>query len=110
MGEYLLNREFTRQDIDGVIIGAIGVIDAPLTPAEKGWEAFSRIQHGVTEEIRQQARDELLSTSVTDIRSFGEVLTEVTKQNPVVTVLGNKSQLELYNKTSEVQLQIKPLI
>ncbi len=107
-GEYLLTHEFTKGDIDGAIIGAIGSLDQPQTPIDKGWGAYIREITGWTDELRQQYRDELLSTSIKDIHAFGEVLKEASKSG-VVTVFGNKQDLENYSaKVSK--LEVKQLI
>ncbi len=50
------------------IIGCIGDVDAYQLPDAKGYSAMSRYLLGVTDEERQQRRDQILSTSTKDFR------------------------------------------
>ena len=50
------------------IIGTIGDIDSYQLPDSKGYTAFMRHVLGVTDEERQQRRDEILGTTIKDFR------------------------------------------
>ena len=50
------------------IIGTIGDIDSYQLPDSKGYTAFMRHVLNVTDEERQQRREEILGTTVKDFR------------------------------------------
>ena len=56
------------------IIGAIGDMDAYQLPDAKGYTSMVRYLLGKSDESRQQTRDEMLATSVDDLRTFADVL------------------------------------
>lgn len=72
--KYLLETDFSKDQIDGAIIAAIGRIDTYKKPQEKGGQAMEWYLKGVSKEYRQQKRNEHLSTKLEDIRAFGEAM------------------------------------
>jgi hypothetical protein len=50
------------------IIGTIGDVDAYQLPDAKGYSALSRYLLGVTDEERQQRRDQILGASLKDFK------------------------------------------
>ena len=86
-------REFLRElalsdaELNKAIIGAIGDLDAYQLPDAKGWTSLTRDLLGDTDEVRQQFRDEVLSTTAQDFKAFAKVLATVKEQGEVV-VLG----------------------
>ena len=74
-------------------VGTIGQIDAYLLPDAKGYKARRRFLKGVTEDERQQVRDEVLSTTRSDFRAFADSLDEL-KEHGIVKVLGSESSIE----------------
>ena len=53
---------------DQAIIGTMGDIDSYQLPDAKGSSALSRYLLGVTDDERQQRRDEILATSAKDFK------------------------------------------
>lgn len=80
------NLELTQDELNKAIIGTIGDIDAYQLPDAKGRTAFMRYILGITEEQRQQRRDEILGTSMKDFREFASILDVVRKDGQVVAV------------------------
>jgi hypothetical protein len=66
--EFLRNLEMDKDALTKAIIGTIGDIDGYQLPDAKGYTAFMRHVLGVTDEERQQRRDEILATSNKDFK------------------------------------------
>jgi Zn-dependent M16 (insulinase) family peptidase len=92
----LSDRELTK-----AIIAAIGDLDTYQLPDAKGYTSMMRYLTNRTEELRQEIRDEILSTNGEDFIGFGEVLEKVTQSN-AIAVLGAQSALESANLGLEV--------
>lgn len=95
-GDYLRKLQLSEQELTKSIIGAIGRRDQYLLPDAKGFTSLKRYLSGVTDEYRQRIRDEVLSTSVSDFASFGEVLDSVARTGRVV-VLGSENAIKETN-------------
>ena len=65
---FLKGLELDDDTLTKAIIGTIGDIDSYQLPDSKGYTAFMRHVLGVTDEERQQRRDEILGTTVKDFR------------------------------------------
>ena len=52
------------------VIGTISNLDAPLTPSVKGSRGLSAYLSGVTEEMMQTERDQILGATKEDIRAL----------------------------------------
>lgn len=85
---HLSELELSRQELDAAIVGAVGELDAYLLPDAKGSAAFARILTGDTAELRQQLRDEILSTTAEQFREFGRALEAFTGQGRVCALGG----------------------
>jgi len=62
-----------------------------------------------TEESRQRMREEVLSTTATDFRSFAEALAEVARQGSVA-VLGSAAAIEAANRERPGFLQVEKVL
>lgn len=70
--EFLRTLELDNDSLTKAIIGTIGDIDAYQLPDAKGYTAFLRHVLGVSDEERQQRRDQILGTSLKDFRYASE--------------------------------------
>lgn len=66
--EFLRSLELDQDSLTKAIIGTIGDIDAYQLPDAKGYTAFLRHILGVTDDERQQRRDQILGTTIKDFR------------------------------------------
>lgn len=66
--EFLRTLELDNDSLTKAIIGTIGDIDAYQLPDAKGYTAFLRHVLGVSDEERQQRRDQILGTTLKDFR------------------------------------------
>eukprot|EP00887_Chlorella_sp_A99_P003900 scaffold11.g3900.t1 len=113
--DYLRGLHLTSDELTKSIIGTIGDIDAYQLPDAKGRTAFMRHILGITDEQRQQRRDEVLSTSLGDFHAFADVLAAVRDQGQVVVVTNaeraeaaNKERPGLFAEVKKAQLGALP--
>ena len=91
----------TENEIKKAIIAAIGDLDAYQLPDAKGYTSMLRYLTNRTDELRQEIRDEVLSTNGEDFIAFGEVLEKVAQSN-AVAVIGSQNAIESANIGLEV--------
>jgi Zn-dependent M16 (insulinase) family peptidase len=96
-GQFLGQVELSQDEITKSIIGAIGQVDGYQLPDAKGYTSMIRYLLGITDEIRQQRREEILSTGVSDFRAFADILQGVKDQGFVV-VLGSQEDIQVANQ------------
>ena len=94
--DFLRNLDLHEAELTKSIIGAIGGIDGYQLPDAKGSTSLRRHLIGLTDEARQQYRDEVLSTTAADFKAFGEVLAQVNEKG-VVVVLGSADAINAAN-------------
>ena len=87
----------SEADVLEAVIGAIGDLDSPQSPDQKGFAALSQFLHGGTQADRQLWRDEVLATTALDFSDFGKRLSKLGESGSVV-VVGSESSLEAANK------------
>ena len=88
-------------ELTKAIIAAIGDLDAYQLPDAKGYTSMLRYLTNRTDELRQEIREEVLSTNGEDFIAFGEVLEKVAQSN-AVAVLGSQNAIESANIGLEV--------
>lgn len=74
------------------ILGTISGIDQPLTPPQKGDNAYSFYFSKRTLEDVQRDRTDILNTTATDIKSYSTMIQSILDQN-AICVYGNKEKL-----------------
>jgi Zn-dependent M16 (insulinase) family peptidase len=88
-------------ELTKAIIAAVGDLDAYQLPDAKGYTSMLRYLTNRTDELRQEIREEVLSTNGEDFIAFGEVLEKVAQSN-AVAVLGTQHAIESANIGLEV--------
>ncbi|TGY91479.1 insulinase family protein [Petralouisia muris] len=91
--EYLENFQATEKEMTGYILGTFSSVDAPLTPAGKTGRSATAYFTGITEEMLQKEREEILHASQEDIRSLSGVVKAILKEN-AFCVIGNEEKLK----------------
>ncbi|MBN2399710.1 MAG: insulinase family protein [Candidatus Aminicenantes bacterium] len=98
---FLLNLALEERDLRRLIIGTISDWDRPLNPSQKGFEAVQQYLRGDTLAMLQKERDEILSTTMDDLKGFADMVAKVMAQN-VLCVVGNEKKIadekELFKK------------
>lgn len=96
-GPFLRENRPSDSEVEKNIIGVIGSLDSYELPDSKGYSSMSRYLLGVTEDYRQQLRDEVLATTPDDFVKFGDVLDGVRDHGQIV-VLGSQGAIDAANK------------
>lgn len=91
--EYLRSFQADERDMTKYVIGTISSLDVPLTPSLKGLRALSAWLSGVTQEMLQQERDEVLSAKEEDIRKLAPII-EAVLDTGAICVIGNEEQIK----------------
>lgn len=71
---WLRSLELDQDALTKAVIGTIGDIDGYQLPDAKGYTALMRYVLGVTREERQRRREEILGTTLKDVREFAEAI------------------------------------
>jgi Zn-dependent M16 (insulinase) family peptidase len=106
---FLKSASIGPSELERCIIGTIGEIEPYRLPDAKGFEAMQRSLVGETNAVRQTVREEVLSSTVGDIRAFAEVAAEIAKRGKLV-VIGSKASLEHANVAHPGLLAIGKLL
>ena len=104
--EYLRNYQADEEEMTKYVIGTISDMDVPLTPAGKGSMSMTAYLCGVTQEMLQRERDQVLNASVEEIRALAEPIEAVVAQNNLC-VIGSESAVE---ENRELFGQVKTLV
>ncbi|MBN2830488.1 MAG: insulinase family protein, partial [Candidatus Cloacimonetes bacterium] len=96
-GDFLRNFKCSNRDLTKYIIGAVSPLDNPITPSQLSPIVMRRYLMGVTEEMIQKNREELLDTKVSDINSLGDMLDAVVADN-IICTFGNSAKIEEENE------------
>merc|ERR1711968_365663 len=81
--EALLESEISDGDILQGVIGAIGDLDSPLSPDQKGYSSMIQYLSGESATDRQKWRDGILQSSEKDFKDFAERLKRVSEDGSV---------------------------
>ncbi len=75
------------------IIGAVSDLDVPMNPAAKGLQSLSAYMTGVTQEMMQKERDEILSATAEDIRELSAYINAFMDED-FLCVVGNANKIK----------------
>lgn len=103
--EYLDQFQATEREMTGYILGTFSAVDAPLTPAGKTGRSATAYLTGITEEMLQKEREEILQASQEDIRSLSGIVRAILQEN-AFCVIGNEEKLK---EEKELFLELKNL-
>lgn len=104
--DYLRKFAVSSREMTKYIIGTISGIDMPLTPALKGEAAAAAYIAGMTDEMRQTQRDQILTTTQQDIRALADLVDACMKEN-AICVLGSSTKV---NEAKDVFKSVKTLL
>lgn len=92
-GEFLSGLNTSESELTRTIIGTISDTDPYQLPDARGFSATIRALTGDTDQHRQRRRDQVLCATLAEIRSFGEVLSEVVPEGEVC-IVGSEEKLK----------------
>lgn len=90
---YLRGFSIDERDMTKYVIGTISDVDTPLTPSLKGNRNLSAFLSGLTDDMIQQERDEILNVTQEDIRSLADIVQAVLDTG-ALCVIGNEEQIK----------------
>ncbi len=90
--EYIKQLEFSEDDIHMYKIGTINLLDRPFKDNEINKVAMHRYFRGLSEEILNRQRGEILDAKVDDIKKYGKILESGIKNSKICT-FGVKSDI-----------------
>jgi presequence protease len=96
-GRFLRDLELSKQELTRAIIGAVSDLDSYQLPDARGYASMLRWLTNDDDVYRQQLREQVLSTTTDDFRSFADLLDTVNAQG-LVAVLGGEAALEAANR------------
>ena len=83
---FIANFDADERTMDKYIIGAISEMDIPMTPNTLGNVSMTAYLSGITQEMIQKERDEVLSAQPEDIRRLADLVRSVMEQNNICVV------------------------
>ncbi len=104
-GSFLRKANLSQTELERVIIGAVGDMDAYRLPDAKGYTSMVRYLLDITDESRQQIRDELFATGDAEVRALADVLEQFGEHGHIV-VLGSQTDIEAANAQHPGMLEI----
>ena len=93
VADYLRSYEAEEREMTKSIIGTISAVDTPLTPKTKGSRSMGAYFSDMKVEDVQKERDEILSTSVEDIRRAADMVDALLADGRIC-VLGNEEKVK----------------
>ena len=93
IADYIRDFDVSERDMTKFVIGAVSALDMPLSPSQRGQRGLHMYMEGVSEEVLQKERDEVLNATPDDIRKLADLIDGVMKQN-CLCVIGNEDSIE----------------
>ncbi|MBW1634820.1 MAG: insulinase family protein [Deltaproteobacteria bacterium] len=87
------NLDLPVEIMEQLITGTYGTFDPLLSPAAMGAVARNNYFNGIDTTYRQRRLEEITSTTVADLRSFGSAFAEMTAQS-YRKIIGNRKKIE----------------
>lgn len=103
--EYLRNFKVDERTMTKYVIGTISNMDTPLTPYQKGIRGLTAYMTGVSMEMIQKTRDEVINATVEDIQALADVV-EKTMAQGYLCVIGNEDKIQ---EQKDMFQEVKPL-
>lgn len=91
--EYLENFDCDEREMTKYVIGTVGNMDTPLTPAQKGARDFGIYFKGYTTEERKRIKSEVIDCCTDDIRAVGTMYRAALSQNNICCV-GTQNKID----------------
>jgi hypothetical protein len=90
--EWLINSDHSSDQLEEAILGVIGSLDKPASPAGEAKHAFFNELFGMTPEKRRAFRHSLLDVTIDDLKRVAK--TYLTKENASIGIVTNEGQKE----------------
>ena len=93
VADYLESFDADERAMTKFVIGTMSEVDAPILPQYRGTRADSAYFSGVTEEMLQKERDEILNVQPEDIRALAPYIRNIMEEG-ALCVIGNAEAIE----------------
>lgn len=94
--DFIEKMDFSKDEIEKYTLGAVNEIDRPKSCTDILETSTIRFMNGITDEMLQKSRDEMLSVNIEDIHGFGQLLKKAVSEKNMVTI-GNESKIKNAN-------------
>lgn len=101
-------KEMSPTTLANAIIGQIGDMDSPMGPDQKGFASMDRYLTGLSDEMRQERREQVLGTTAKDFGEFGERLDNV-KNKGTIAVIGSEAAFK-EARAVDLKLNVKKIL
>lgn len=98
--DYIKRFPKDKETVDRYIITTIGGLDTPVSSSVKLYKAYTAYKSGISNEMLQAERDDILSTTPEDIRALSKYIEPLCKNGAYCTVGGEdaiKKEGQLFN-------------
>lgn len=106
---YLRQLKLDEAELVKAIIGAVGELDAYQLPDAKGYTSLVRYLLGITDEYRQQIRNELLGTQPANFHALAGSL-DVINRSGLVAVIGSAEAIQAANMEHPGWLEVHKVL
>ena len=90
--DYLRSFSIDERDMTKYVIGTMSDVDTPLTPSLRGARNLSAYLSGVTDEMVQKEREQILDVTQEDIKALADIVQAVL-DTKALCVIGNDQQI-----------------
>ena len=108
--EDLTKNRIPEGELRKAVIGAVGAMDRPMDPAQRGYTAMIRELSGLTEGMRQAFRNEIIGMTAEALQQAATRYFAGEKQAFAVAVYAAEDKLLRANETMQPRLVVSPLI
>ncbi|MFD3158609.1 insulinase family protein [Haloimpatiens sp. FM7330] len=91
---YIENFDADEREMTKYIIGTMSEVDSPLTPSMTGETSDINYIRRITQKDIQKERNEILNTTIDEIRQFKNLLNDCFKEN-YICALGNEDKIHI---------------
>ena len=99
--EFLKQAQLSGDELTKAVIGTLGDMDSYQLPDAKGYTSMVRYLSGITDEFRQQLRDEVLGTTTGDFLKFAQILDQFAANGQVVAMGSGDSLTALHSMNAD---------
>ncbi|MEN6373520.1 MAG: insulinase family protein [Smithella sp.] len=105
--DFFANNEISAEDMEKAVISTIGMLDRPLDPASRGHAALMRSIAGITDEIRQEFRDKILSATPQKLKAALSDFFPRASKSAATAVYSAAEKINEANKALEAELVLE---
>lgn len=109
MADYLRTTPLDALTVERSIIGTIGDVDSYQLPDAKGYTSLIRHLTGVTDEYRQEIREQILGASEADFRAYAEAA-DLLREHGAVAVVGSPEAIAAANAERPGLLEVTKVL